>query len=181
MRWKLRPAAAVLASAAVTLASGRASAVERVWHLGGSFGFAQLSGGPTSAGFGGTVNLGYQLGDMFEILGAASVTAHPYGQWMVASGGVGVAYLVDTARWTPWVGALAGPAGIISTDPLCGAAVSEPCRAFRISLEIPWGLDYQLTPRLAVGAAGRFQMLLLGDSPWMTLGAYARVVYSWGR
>ena len=27
---------------------------------------------------------------------------------------------------------------------------------------------------------GRFQMLLLGEQPWMTLGIYAKAEYTWG-
>jgi hypothetical protein len=126
------------------------------------------------------MHLTYAINDMFNLLGAINATAHPHGQWLIASGGLGAAYVVDVGQWTPHLGALAGPAGLISTDPLCGASISEPCRAFRLSLEIPYGLDYQLTRHFALGLAGRFQLLLLGEQPWMTLGVYAKAEYTWG-
>ncbi|MFT3764882.1 MAG: hypothetical protein QM820_05095 [Minicystis sp.] len=181
MSRRLRPIAAVLASAAALGLAAPAEAHEHLWHFGGSLGFSSLSGGPTSAGFGLGAHAAFELSDMFNLMGAVNATVHPYGQWAIVSAGVGAGYVLDTFHWVPYVGALAGPAGIFSTDPLCGAAISEPCRAFRLSLEIPFGLDYQITRRLAVGVAGRVQMILLGPLPWTTVGAYARVDYTWGR
>jgi hypothetical protein len=170
-----------IAAAAVLLGAARADAHEPPrWHAGASFGFAQLWGGPTSAGFGGGMHLTYAINDMFNLLSAINATAHPYSQWVIVSGGLGAAYVVDVGQWTPHIGALAGPAGLLSTDPLCGASISEPCRGFRLSLEIPFGIDYQITRRFAVGLAGRFQLLLLGEQPWMTLGIYAKAEYTWG-
>ena len=57
---------------------------------------------------------------------------------------------------------------------------AEPCKQLRLNLEIPFGVDYQISRSFSVGAAGRFQLLLLGGSPWMTLGAFARAEYTWG-
>jgi hypothetical protein len=160
--------------------SPRAEAYEHQWHFGTTLGFSQLSGGPTSAGFGGGVHLAYGINDTFNLMGAFDVTAHPYGQWMILSGGVGAAWIIDTFQWVPYVGAIAGPAGLVSTDPKCGAAISEPCRAFRINLALPFGLDYQLNKKLTIGLGGKLQMLLLGEAPWTTLGAFAKVEYTWG-
>ncbi|APR86741.1 hypothetical protein A7982_12090 [Minicystis rosea] len=180
MRRRLRPLAAAFALAVSTLAP-RAEAHEHRWHLGGSLGFSQLFGGPTSAGITAGAQVAYELTDMFNLMGSVNTAVYPYGQWAVVSTGVGVGYVVDTFHWVPYVGALAGPAGLFSTDPLCGLAIVVPCRAFRVGLEIPFGLDYQLTRRLAVGFAGRYQLLLLGAHPWTTLSLQGRVEYSWGR
>ena len=45
-----------------------------------------------------------------------------------------------------------------------------------------WGLfkPSTVSRRFSVGVAGRFQLLLLGESPWMLLGAFARAEYVWG-
>lgn len=88
--------------------------------------------------------------------------------------------MLDVLRWVPWAGAEVGPAALVSTDSKCGASTAEPCGAFRINLAIPFGLDYQITRSFSVGAMGRFQVLLLGPSPWMTIGAFARAQYIWG-
>lgn len=176
-----RLTASLLAAAAALVTTAHAEADEPArWHAGASFGFAQLWGGPTSAGFGGGIHLTYALNDMFNLLSALDATAHPYGQWLIVSGGLGAAYVVDVGQWIPHIGAIAGPAALMSTDPLCGAAISEPCRALRLNLEIPYGLDYRISRHLAVGLAGRFQLLLLGEQPWMTLGIYAKAEYTWG-
>jgi len=172
--------ASVLAAAAVLAGATPAEAYEHQWHLGTTFGFSQLWGGPTSAGFGGGVHLAYGINDTFNLMGALDVTAHPHGPWAIVSGGLGAAWIIDTFQWVPYVGAMAGPAALISTDPLCGAAVSEPCRALRISLMLPFGLDYHLNRKLSVGVAGKLQMLLLGEAPWTTLGVFAKVEYTWG-
>jgi hypothetical protein len=81
----------------------------------------------------------------------------------------------------PWIGGVAGPAWLHAVDPNCGLSLSEPCDALRVSLEVPMGLDYRVTPRLSVGVTARVQVILLGPQPWTTLGGYAKVGWSWGR
>ena len=183
MRRSLRPLVALPAlvvGAGVFLASARAEAYEHQWHLGGNLGYAALFGGGTSHGFGGGVHAAYGLNDSFNLMAQVDVTAHPYAQWVVMSGGVGAGYVLDVLQWVPYVGVLAGGAGLFSSDPKCGVSLSEPCKQFRINLEIPFGVDYQLSRRFSVGIAGRFQLLLLGESPWTTMGAFVRAEYTWG-
>lgn len=170
-----------IAAAAVLLAAARAAAHEPPrWHAGGSVGFSHLWGGPTSPGFGAGIHVNYAFNDMFSLLSALDASAHPYSRWVIVSGGLGAAYAVDVGRFTPHVGALAGPAGLLSVNPTCGLSIAEPCRAFRLSAGVLWGIDYQISNRFAVGLAGRFQLLLLGDHPWMTLGIFAKAEYTWG-
>lgn len=171
---------ALLVGAAVALAGGRAEAFEHQWHLGGSLGYAALFGGGTSHGFGGGVHAAYGLNDSFNLMGDVNVTAHPYAQWVVMSGAVGAGYVLDVLQWVPYVGGLVGGAGVFSSDPRCGISRSEPCKQFRLDLEIPFGVDYQVSRSFSVGIAGRFQLLLLGEFPWTTLGAFARAEYTWG-
>jgi hypothetical protein len=175
---KRRSLAVILGGAALLVASP-AEAVEHQWHAGVDFGYMALFD-PTAHGYGGGLHLRYGLTDMFDLMGQVDVSAHPYRQWLITSGGVGAAYVVDVLQWVPYVGAVAGAAGVFSTDPACGISSAVPCRSFRINLEIPFGLDYQVSRRFSVGVAGRFQLLLLGESPWMLLGAFARAEYVWG-
>jgi hypothetical protein len=167
------------ALAAALLAAAPAAAYEHQWRAGVDFGYAALFD-PTSHGYGGGLHLRYGLTDTFDLMAQADVSAHPYRQWLIAGGGVGAAYVVDVLRWVPYVGVIAGGAGVFSTDPACGLSIAEPCRSFRINLEIPFGLEYQVSRRFSVGVAGRFQLLLLGESPWTLLGAFARAEYVWG-
>jgi hypothetical protein len=166
---------------ATTAVAGAASAQERLWHLGGSLGFAHLWGGPTSPGFGGGVHGAYGLNDLFNLVAAFDVSAHPSSRWTVLSGGVGATYLMDIGTVVPYGGAMIGPAGLVSVNPNCGASTAEPCRAFRLNLEVPFGIDYVVTKRLSVGAGGRLQVLLLGAHPWLSLGIVARAEVVWGR
>ena len=172
--------AALAVGAAALLAPARAAAFEHQWHAGLDFGYAALFGPQTANGFGGGLHLAYGLTDMFNLLADVDATAHPSAQWTVVSGGLGAAYVFDVLQWVPWVGAEFGPAGIVSTDPKCGLATLEPCSAFRLNLALPFGVDYQINRSWAVGIGGRFQVLLLGDSPWETLGVFARAEYTWG-
>lgn len=168
-------------AAALAAAGARGEAQERTWHLGGSLGFSSLFGGPTAAGLSGGVHAAYGINDLFNLVAVFDVSAHPYSRWVIASGGVGATYLLDVSSWIPYAGAIAGPAGLISVNPTCGLSIAEPCRALRISLEIPFGIDHRLTPSLTLGAGGRFQVLLLGDVPWMTINVTAKVEYTWER
>jgi hypothetical protein len=171
---------AVLAAAAAFSVSPRAEAYEHQWHLGGSFGYTALWGGPTASGFGGGIHAAYGVNDAINIIGEIDATDHPYAQWAVLSGGLGASYVVDVLQWVPWAGLEVGPAALFSTDPKCGLAVVEPCHALRFNVAIPFGLDYQVSRSFAVGLGGRFQLILLGDEPWMTLGIFARAEYLWG-
>jgi hypothetical protein len=171
---------AMALGAAALLAPARAEAYEHQWHAGVSLGYAALFGATTSHGFGGGMHLAYGVNDWLNLMAEINATAHPYAQWTVVSGAFGASYVFDVLQWVPWVGAAFGPAGLVSTDKQCGIAVAEPCTAFRLNLEIPFGLDYQVSRSFNVGVTGRFQLLLLGSTPWTTLGAFARAEYTWG-
>ncbi len=172
------PALAV--GAAGLLSPGRAAAYEHQWHAGGSFGYDALFGDSTSHGFGGGFHLAYGVNDSINLIAEIDATAHPLARWTVVSGAIGAAYVLDVLQWVPWAGAEVGPAGLVSLDPKCGLAIAEPCATFRVNLAIPFGLDYQVSRSFSVGVAGRFQLLLLGSTPWETIGAFARAEYVWG-
>ena len=63
---------------------------------------------------------------------------------------------------------------------MCGVSIAAPCKAFRFNVAVPFGLDYQISRSFSVGLGGRFQVLLLGPTPWETLGVFARAEYVWG-
>jgi hypothetical protein len=164
------------------LAPATAEAYEHQWHIGGSFGYAVLLGGSTWNGFGGGAHVAYGINDSFNLMGQIDVTDHPAGNWLIVSGGVGAGYVFDVLQWVPYVGLLVGPAGLISTDPSCGISTAEPCRAIRFNVEIPLGIDYQVSRSFAVGLGGRVQLLIPGPTPapWPLIGVVARAEYTWG-
>lgn len=175
-------ALAAFSALSLALAAPRtASAEERTFHVGASFGFSQLFGGPTAAGFGGGAHVAYGVNDMWNLMGSLHVTAHPYARWLIVGGGVGAGWLIDTFEWVPYVGGLVGAAQIISLNPLCGASIAEPCQAARLDLEVPFGLDYRFSKRFTAGVAGRLQVLLFADVPWFTLGVFARAEVTFGK
>jgi hypothetical protein len=63
-------------------------------------------------------------------------------------------------------------------------ACPAPCSAVatRFGVSVPVGLDYQLSRSLAVGAQGRYHLLLTGGPSGVTSAftAFARVEYIWG-
>jgi hypothetical protein len=172
---------ALALGAAVLVAPGRAGAAEHTWGAGLSFGYAALFGDSTWHGFGGGAHLSYGLNDTFRLLAEIDATEHPSPRLTVASGAVGAVYVLDVLEWVPWAGAEIGPAALVSHDAACGMALAEPCAALRLDLAIPFGLDYRVSPRFNVGLGGRFQMLMLGYSPWTTIGVFARAEYVWGK
>jgi len=172
--------AALALCAAALLAPTRARAAEHEWHAGMSFGYSALFAPTDGNGFGGGLHLAYGVSDMFNLLADVDAIAYTDAKWAVVSGGLGAASGSDVLQRVPWIGAEVGPAGIISTDPHCGLATLEPCHAFRLSIAAPFGVDYKINRSFAVGASGRVQVLLLGDSPWLTIGAFARAEYTWG-
>jgi hypothetical protein len=74
------------------------------------------------------------------------------------------------------VGLEAGGAGVI----VAGAGCAAGCSAAKLDLALPFGADYQVSRSFTVGAAGRFQVLLLDGAPTPMLGAFARAQYTWG-
>ena len=118
----LRPALAAAFFATTLLASSRSEAFEHQWHVGGSFGYTALMGEQqTRHGLGGGLHLTYGLTDAlnlmaeinasghFSRLGEAPVDANgkptgpaiPVPGVVLASGAVGVGYVVDVLQWVP--------------------------------------------------------------------------------
>jgi hypothetical protein len=180
LRHRLAVLPALALGAAALLSPGRAAAYEHQWHAGASFGYAALFGDTTSHGFGGGLHLTYGVNDTVNLLAEIDATTHFSPRFTVVSGGLGAAYVFDVLQWVPWAGAEIGPAGLLSTDPTCGMTGAAPCKAFRFDVAVPFGLDYQISRSFTVGVGGRFQLLLLGPTPWETLGVFARAEYVWG-
>jgi hypothetical protein len=183
LRSPLRCLATVLAlaPALVLLAPREASAFEHQWHVGADAGYAALITGPgaTLHGFGGGLHLTYGISDTLNLLVTGDVTVHPAGKYkglsvdgfVLAGGNVGVGYVFDILQLVPYVGATAGfyyAAGPTDSGP-------------RLALSIPFGMDYQVSRRFAVGAAGEYKLLLLdamGTS--QRISGFLRAEYIWG-
>jgi hypothetical protein len=180
VRQRLAGVVGVAALVVGLTAERSAHAFEKQFHLGASFGYAGLFGDTFANGFGGGVHFAYGVNDYINLMAEVDATAHPSSQYTVVTSGFGASYVLDVLRWVPWAGLEVGPAALVSFDPKCGAATTEPCAGFRLNGAIPFGLDYQVSRSFAVGVMGRFQILLLGGAPQETLGAFARAEYTWG-
>lgn len=171
-----------LASFALALAtSSVAGAVERQWHAGGSLGYSLL-GTSTDAwsGFGGALHLTYGLNDTFNAMAQVELTRQPSGHVTLASGSLGVGYVLDVLRWVPYVGGMVGGYDLWTTSGPCGPTLAASCHEGRLGLSIPAGLDYQINRSFALGVQVRYHLLLLGDPPAHVLTTFARAEYIWG-
>jgi hypothetical protein len=194
MRLRLALAAplAAAAVAATMLASSTSFAFERQWHVGGNLGYTALMGAQqTRHGLGGGLHLTYGLSDTLNLMAEVNVSSHfsrlgeapvdaggkptgpvvPVPGGVLASGAVGVGYVVDVLQLVPYVGALVGAADFLD------AAGHSP----RLNLEVPFGLDYSISRSFAVGVGGRYQMMI-GSPAGLEhgLSGFLRAEYVWG-
>jgi hypothetical protein len=199
----LRPALAAAALAATTLlASSRSEAFERQWHAGASLGYTALMGShATLHGIGGGLHLTYGLTDAFNLMVEIDVSNHftrlgdppvddkgkatgaaatQLPHTLLASGAVGVGYVFDVLQWVPYVGGLVGAADIVDLGADCGKTPTTPCSSFRLSLEVPFGLDYSVSRSFSVGVGGRYQMMIGGAALENGLTGLLRAEYVWG-
>lgn len=158
-----------------------ARAFERQFHIGAEAGYAALvnGAGATLHGFGGGVRLTYGVSDTVNALAIVDVSVHPATTYhglpvdgqVLAGGALGLAYVVDILQWIPWVGATAGAyysAGPTDSGP-------------RLALGIPFGLDYQLSRSIVLGAAGEYKLFLLDPTgAEHRISAFLRAEYIWG-
>jgi hypothetical protein len=177
--------AACTAALVALLLPSPAAAYERQWRAGGSFGYtALLTQDADFHGYGGGVHLDYGLNDALNLMVRADVFTYPEAKVWLPSGGAGIGYVIDVLDWVPYLGALAGVADVASTASACdqepsGDSTPPPCHALKLALHVPFGIDYLVTKNFAVGAAGRYQLLLLNGSPSHTIGAFLKAEYVW--
>jgi hypothetical protein len=152
----------------------KAHAYERQWHAGANVGYI---GGWNGIGHGvdGGVEVGYGVRDWLEVVGSVDLSGHPGTKILVPSGTVGVHFAFDVLQVVPYVGVMAGGAGVLQL----GACAAD-CQSPKLDLAVPFGLDYKVSPSVTIGVGGRFQLLLLDGSPTPMLGAFARAAYVWG-
>lgn len=169
--------AAIVAVFAGLLPS-RADAFERQWHAGASLGYMAALNPltPTLHGVGGGLHVAYGLNDTVNLLGELNFTGFPAGRALVTGGGVGASYIFDVLQWVPYIGGIVGAYDVIDASGEC----RKYCHSLRLNLEIPAGLDYTVSRSVAVGVAGRYQLLISGYSPVHLIGAFARVEILWG-
>jgi hypothetical protein len=158
-----------------------AGAFERQWHAGAGLAYAALvnPAGAVLHGFGGGVHLTYGLSDTVNLLVLADATVHPAITYksepvegvVLAGGSVGFSYVFDVLQWVPYLGATAGV--YYEAGPTTGGP--------RLGLQLPFGLDYQLSRSFAIGAAGEYKLLFLDVAgPSQRISAFLRAEYIWG-
>ena len=178
----MRRLAAAAIGACLVARGATAEATERQWHAGISLGWASLDDRDTSwNGLGGGLHLTYGLSDAFDALLEARVMAHPGGELLDVSGGIGAGYVLDVLSWVPRVGLLFEVHELVGLADGCDVdPAAAPCRRTLIGGAIPFGLEYLITPSFAVGAWGRYTLLFLGEAPQSIFSAGARAEIVWG-
>lgn len=173
MRQRLALTFAAASLAAVLLPSP-ALAYERQWHAGLEAGYlGGFRGLGHGAGLG--VDLGYGVRDWLDLTGTLGASYHPSSRSLIPSATVGARLAFDVLQVVPYVGVEIGAAGAFTTSGCAGS-----CAAPAFDLAAPFGLDYQLSRSFTIGAAGRFQLLVLRGGATPMLGAFVRAAYTWG-
>jgi hypothetical protein len=180
-----------LAAGAVVLAStalaSPARAVEHEQHLGVDVGGNMLViGDKSTSDFGGTamVHYTYGLSDAFDLMFEAQYslvalgqtadgpkTPHTYPE-SIANGNVGIGYVFDVLTWVPYAGILVGGYSL-SGGTIQGVKLLP-------GVEVALGLDYRVSPSLAVGVAARQHLLSETDTYPSFTQLLARIEYVWG-
>ncbi len=165
--------------AAVAFAPRTARAYEHQFHLGGSFGYVGIVGDNSASGLGGRINFDYGITDAINLMTRAEMVSYPKLGVVVPSGAVGIGYVIDILQWVPYFGAMAGVADVWTAScPTTGKVICSHLP--KLDLEIPAGLDYLVSRRVAIGALGRYQLLLLNGNAVNSFGGFLRVEYIWG-
>src|SRR5262249_15371078 len=110
-RLALLPALA-LAPALALLLPSTASAYERQWHVGASFGFVGAWNG-VGPGAAGGLDGGYGVLDWLDLTASVDFAGFPGTKLFVPSGTAGVRFVFDVLQVVPYVGVEAGGAGAI--------------------------------------------------------------------
>ncbi|HEX4449026.1 MAG TPA: outer membrane beta-barrel protein [Polyangiaceae bacterium] len=182
-RWAVAAAVAIASIAG----AAPARAVEHEHHIG-----VDLGGGLLVIGDKSTNDLGgsfmahytYGLTDAFDLMVEAQYslvalgqtadgphTPHDYPSW-IANANVGIGYVFDVLTWVPYAGLLVG-----GYD-LSGGTIAG--MKFLPGAELALGLDYRVTPSLAIGLAGRQHLLSETKTYPSFTQLFARVEYIWG-
>jgi hypothetical protein len=164
-----RRSAALVGSGVVLLglaSAPSARALEREHHLGFDAGGGLLViGNKSTNDLGASVGAHYSYGlnDEFNLMVEASYSLVALGQTAdsrktpetypasLATADVGVGYVFDVLQWVPYAGVLVGGYA------LSGGTV--PDVKLLPGVEVALGLDYRLTPTLAIGIAARQHLM----------------------
>jgi opacity protein-like surface antigen len=167
---------AALAALAL-LAPATALAYERQWHAGGSLGYIGGWNG-LGHGFGLGADLGYGVKDWLDLVGAIDVSYHPSSKVFLPTATVGGRVAFDVVQVVPHIGLMVGvalPSGI-GVKGCKSAGCIDP----NFDFSIPFGVDYQLSRKWTIGAAGRFQLVMGKGGVTPMMGAFAKLSYLWG-
>lgn len=166
-------AIAAITVGVVSLAPGRALAVEEEWHLGVNARYAHLvfDRAPGRNGLGGEILARYGLNDAIDLSMSASATGFFEDGRLLLETAAGLAYVVDITRWIPTVGAHVGVVDVMTTR--CEDLAALCYHDIRPTIGVPISLEYRVTPSFPVGVRFEGQLLLLGEpSSMITIGAY---------
>lgn len=177
-RARVAVALTIASSALLWCADG--AALEREWHVGASFGFADFvdveeqSTALVLGGYG-----AYGLSDMFDVNLELMASGHelvPGETTRVYSAAAGMTYKVDVIEWVPYIGALLGWYAFDGAAP-----EGETSKA---GFSLTAGINYYFDRHWGAGAQVRYHGYL--DDPPTSLGrgsyftGVARAEYRWG-
>jgi hypothetical protein len=171
-------ATAILVSLAAWLQSPTALGFEEEWHVGGGIGAVSTS--ESRLGLGPAVNVygAYGLDDMFDVKLDFAASNHAFevapgttDRRSIYTGALGISYKLDVIEWIPYFGV---QLGWLHTD--LPEDLDMGTSGWLLGAMI--GLDYFVTPHLAVGVANQFFTLLEGGG---IVDLFLRAEYHWGR
>jgi hypothetical protein len=165
-----------VAAVALAAAPRAARAYEHQYHLGGSFGYSGIVGSDGGSGLGGRIHFDYGITDAVNLMTRIEGISYPGKGAFIPSAAIGGGYVVDVLQWVPYIGAMAGVADI--WVPKCDART--PCHQPKLDLEIPAGIDYLVTRSFAMGAVGRYQLLVLNGNAVNSFAGFLKAEYIWG-
>ena len=175
------PVLAVVLALGALAASGRASAFERQWHLGGGLG---VTGYPSTYSLGPAVgvNGAYGISDVFDVKAELLGSLHSYELTPQTSAHIepfsiaaGLSYKLDVLQWIPYGALLVGYSHI-------GGALAprESLHADDAILAAVVGLDYAVSRDFGLGLSIRGDLRVSTPNAGEAITPMLRAEYHWG-
>jgi hypothetical protein len=73
-----------------------------------------------------------------------------------------------------------GPYDVWRVTGACDMLDAPSCHRLSFGASIPFGLDYTVSRRFAVGVGGRYHLLIASDGVAQMITAFARAELTWG-
>jgi opacity protein-like surface antigen len=182
------------------LGAGAAEAQERRLRVGAGTGIFAIDKGPARAtSLGAEVSAAYGITDQFDLMAEVSyapyqlhipapdpcpdppapceVLRYPYTVSQV-TGAVGISYVLDVARWSPYGGVLVGGSHLAGGSGALSSIAGARGRENHFDLVAALGLDHRLTDRWLAGLALRYHLAPPGGST-KTTQILLRIEFAW--